>query len=207
MKKRRTSVETSGIFGGSPLAGLGLRDSPLSLGTRNPGVLAVDGSMSVVRQDDDVSNSGLLDLGPVLPMLRHGSDSRKHGLRTPILGPHDGVQLLQPPPLKEKTKMLPRRSSSLGGWAQTTHGTRNTSDMRSISTGSNDSVIIHDDPPSKWEESPDKNMPESHMTREDQPLQPSLTGRLRRWMHDAMKQHMYETAIFWGRHVVALEST
>ncbi|WP_425355717.1 CDC27 family protein, partial [Pseudoalteromonas aliena] len=30
--------------------------------------------------------------------------------------------------------------------------------------------------------------------------------RLRRWMHDAMKQHMYGTAIFWGQQVVALET-
>ena len=33
----------------------------------------------------------------------------------------------------------------------------------------------------------------------------NYASRARRWMHDAMKQHLYETAIFWGQQVVALE--
>lgn len=190
---------------GSPLAGLGVGASPLPLGSKFPGMLTVDGSMSVVRQDDEASNSGLLDLDPLLPLSRHSG--RKVSIRTPVLGPQDSGQLLQLPPLKGKSRVLPRRSSETS-WTQPSQATRSASDTRTSSGESNHSVIIHEEiSPSKWEHSPDKNETQSRVPSDVPESQTRLAGRMRRWMHDAMKQHMYETAIFWGRHVVAMERT
>lgn len=208
MKKRRTSVELPGMTAASPLAGLGGSGSPLPTAMKHLGMMNMDGSMSVVRQDDEASNSGLLELGPMLPMVRHSSDVRKHSLRTPILGPQESGQLLQPPPLKGKLRDLPRRPSTDAPFTQRPPAPRNLSETRAPSEDSNNSVIIHDEtPPLQWEQSPEKNASESRVSSDASEGRSTLPARMRRWMHDAMKQHMYETAIFWGRHVVALERT
>lgn len=201
-------MELPGMTTASPLAGLGGSGSPLPTAMKHLGMMNMDGSMSVVRQDDEASNSGLLELGPMLPMVRHSSDVRKHSLRTPILGPQESGQLLQPPPLKGKLRDLPRRPSTDAPFTQRPLAPRNLSETRAPSEDSNNSVIIHDEtPPLQWESSPEKNASESRVSSDASEGRSTLPARMRRWMHDAMKQHMYETAIFWGRHVVALERT
>ena len=172
-------------------------------------MFATDGSMSMVRQDDEASNSGLLDLDPMLPMARHGAPARHMNIGTPVLGPQSDVQLLQLPPLRGKSKRPPRRSSLDAPWPQPSLGApRSVSDTRASSGESNRSVIIHEEsPPTKWQQSPEKSVPDDPAPAAQDAPAARLPARMRRWMHDAMKQHMYETAIFWGRHVVALERT
>jgi len=136
-----------------------------------------------VRQDDEASNSGLLDLVPTLSSVSGA------GVHTPVLG--DRARM--PPPMLGKQR--PRKiSRSDAPWTRA----RARDSLSDASTeASNVSVIVHEAPeePPASEEPVEKAAPST------------LPARLRRWMHDAMKQHMYETAIFWGQQVVALERT
>ena len=85
-------------------------DTPLRLHTRP--LVNADGSMNVVRQDDDASNSGLLDLAPTMLRLHTpvpgGDVNSSHGhaavaaetaapacVHTPVL---DGDTVRMPPP-------------------------------------------------------------------------------------------------------------
>ncbi|WFD22557.1 anaphase-promoting complex subunit Cut9 [Malassezia equina] len=95
-----------------------------------------------------------------------------------------------PPPMLGKQR--PRKiSRSNAPWTRA----RARESLSDASTeASNASVIVHEAPPPPTSDA-------------DEALPSTLPARLRRWMHDAMKQHMYETAIFWGQQVVALEPT
>lgn len=151
-----------------------------------PTLVNADGSINVARmEDDEASNSGLLDLVPSLPSTRIPSTQSVH---TPVLD-DDAVRM--PPPLlgKERARKVSRSDAPRTTFS--THAPLH--DERSVSSDeSNVSVVVHDQDPPK--------APVSDPT-------PNLPMRLRRWMHDAMKQHMYGTAIFWGQQVVALETS
>ena len=181
MKSRRAAAAARD---GSPM--------PRSMRTN---LLTADGSMSVVRQDEDASNSGLLELGPAL-------------VHTPVLGapaPGGSTSVRQPPPLLGKLRARGASSSDTDsslvmpppGAPMATR----TRARKASSSSSDSSVIVHEEQaPTPWERAgnaPEASVPTGMTT--------TLPARLRRWMHDAMKQHLYETAIFWGQQVVALE--
>ncbi|WFD18961.1 anaphase-promoting complex subunit Cut9 [Malassezia caprae] len=157
--------------------------SPLPRTWQPSSSLHADGSLSVVRQDDEASNSGLLDLVPTLGSVSSAA------MHTPVLG--DRARM--PPPVLGKQR--PRKISRSGvPWTRA----RARDSLSDASTeASNASVIVHEAP----DEAPASDVPV------DEAAPSTLPARLRRWMHDAMKQHMYETAIFWGQQVVALEPT
>ncbi|PKI84531.1 anaphase-promoting complex subunit Cut9 [Malassezia vespertilionis] len=164
----------------------------------------MDTSTSIARQDEDASNSGLLDLGPMLSPIKGASSTRRQGLYTPILGPQEEAPMLEPPPLLGKGKRIPRRSSE-GAWAGPNSPPPA---QRTASTDSNRSVIIHEENVTgEWGRPEVPSPSNSAQPATAASTHARLPARMRRWMHDAMKQHMYETAIFWGKLVVALEPT
>lgn len=151
-----------------------------------PTLVNADGSINVARlDDDDASNSGLLDLAPSLPSTRIPSTQSVH---TPVLG-DDAARM--PPPLlgKERARKISR--SDVPWMTRRTRATSN-AERSASSDESNASIVVVD------EDAPKAPAPDST---------PTLPMRLRRWMHDAMKQHMYGTAIFWGQQVVAMEAS
>lgn len=176
-------------------------------------MLVGDGSISVVRQDEDASNSGLLELEPMFIGVGGRQAMPANALHTPVLGQEEYTRAQAPPPLSRAPRTRqgdaarpPRRRSS-GSTGQ------------DASDDSNNSVIVHQTKPhTPWEGA--SHSPEvSGSVMNGTTAAPDDTGagavseghaptaRLRRWMHDAMKQHLYETAIFWGRQIVALERT
>lgn len=190
MKKRRTSP-LGDVSPQSPLP-RNLGQSGVHVASAVPkSMLVTDGSLSVVRPEEEASNSGLLDLNPELGMLSH-----RDRIVTPTPETH-GARSLAPPPLLGKWRP-PRRSVLDSPFAPRNASGSTTSDGVSES---NNSVIIHpSEAPAQFEikEPPRKETMD--------PEHDKLAARLRRWMHDAMKQHLYETAIFWGRQILMIES-
>ncbi|WFC99252.1 anaphase-promoting complex subunit Cut9 [Malassezia yamatoensis] len=181
---------------------------PLGIATYSD--FGLDGSMSMVRPSEDASNSGLLDLDPMLSPVQHLDEAQQDNLHTPVLGPGENERFLRMPPLRSKARYkAPRRSSTESQRVEPMPQTaQQSSGVRIPSDESDHSVIIHDEGQSiTWENSPEKTTSKNPRTDDAIEAQLRLAARMRRWMHDAMKQHMYETAIFWGRQVVALETT
>lgn len=190
MKKRRTSLLRD-LSPQSPLLHSGVR-ATLTVPSAGPqkGLYASDASASVFCAEDDASNSGLLDLNPVLE-----SPAQSHRIFTPTPGArgiHSPVPA-GPPPLVGKAR--PRRAVLESPFAPRQVSSGAASDNVSES---NNSVIVHTE-----------EVPTQFEVKDEAPAAEhgQLVSRLRRWMHDAMKQHLYETAIFWGRHVLMLETT
>ncbi|WFD33373.1 anaphase-promoting complex subunit Cut9 [Malassezia cuniculi] len=150
-----------------------------------------DGSLSVMRAEEEASNSGLLDLNPVLE-----SPSRQDRIFTPTPETRGGPSFA-PPPLLGKAHA--RRTVLDSPFAN-----RNVSNSSDVVSDSNNSVIINPaEAPAMFEIK--EPIVEAPSIKE--PEHTKLAARLRRWMHDAMKQHLYETAIFWGRQILMLETT
>lgn len=170
--------------------------------------------MSMVLQDDDASNSGLLDLAPQLapvhtPRRDAAAVRGPSGMHTPTLGAQDAARM--PPPLLGKGRARKVSRSDAPKYAM--RARRFSGDVSSDAS-SQSSVIVHDVPSGALGAPPSQDAPAAAAPSAappspaaDTPMVSTLPGRLRRWMHDAMQQHLYETAIFWGQQVVALERT
>ncbi|WFD30859.1 anaphase-promoting complex subunit Cut9 [Malassezia sp. CBS 17886] len=231
MKKRRTLEGTTDAHApdGTPLHGR------LRSGSGGAPVNA-DGSVSVVRADEDASNSGVLDLSPALPSLAETN----RGACTPLLAAQD-ARPVQPPPVAAKTRARTRvpsdswttpfaqlhlppadtTSSEESNGSVVIHGSSSESfagegadgARAGFATRSADSPTIGSAPPmgsaARGGDGPHTDPVRAFgagpRSADDPDMR--LAARLRRWMHDAMKQHLYETAIFWGQQAVALEPT
>ncbi|SPO29371.1 related to anaphase control protein cut9 [Ustilago trichophora] len=207
----------------------------LGTGNFNP-----DGSLSVVRNDDDANNSGLLDLSPALARV---IKSR----------PNFATSRPDGTPSSKRQRSNPRASLShhkLGSLADQdasglgTHHIlpkRRTAKSRLSSHATFGEVVpssqptddyLHTDPlaanglatsSSDVEAESQKDVASSSQARaglaldsadeadnislDDDVESNSTLTRLRRWRQDAMQQHLYDTAIFWGSKVLSLETT
>lgn len=160
-----------------------------------------DGSLSVIRNDEDANNSGLLDLSPMLPRfakqrsravlfgtptgLKYGTSPNP--LPRPALGKPSGLELEPPIDIHIPTS---------NGFNPSDKQPRQDED--SIQ---DDSINIIDD--ERVEQDQDDDDDDAY----DVPLATDTLSRLRRWRHDAMQQHLYETAIFWGDKILSLETS
>lgn len=204
-----------------------------------------DGNLSVVRNEDDANNSGLLDLSPALsrviksrprfasPRLDGTPSSKRHRANSPSshLHRHSGPTL---GPLDEDASGLsahhaaPRRRTA----AKSRLSNRTTYDDVVLSSQPAEDYL-HADPLSanrpatssdtdveSQKDAASSSRPRNaHAARnlgsadeaddvsfdDDEPS--STLTRLRRWRQDAMQQHLYDTAIFWGSKVLTLETT
>lgn len=149
-----------------------------------------DGSFSVVRDEDEANNSGLLDLGPLGPltsMLSRGTDHIASKAMGWTKGPGKNAKV-----------------RTARDWGRDGAGHRPASDDVSVGDHHSSrhngraevdgSIIEH----SLSDVLESDEMDENEDTRQ-------LLSRLRLWRQDAMEHHLFETAIFWGEKVLWLE--
>lgn len=156
--------------------------TPTNLGQTigGPTTLNPDGSISVIRNDDDANNSGLLDLSPALTRV---IKSR----------PNNFASASSPSAKRQRT--APAAKSRLSN-----HATFQDAVLSSQPTED----YMHSDPLAA-NGLPADQADDDESLADDGPT--STLTRLRRWRQDAMQQHMYDTAIFWGTKVLSLETT
>ncbi len=202
-----------------------------------------DGSLSVVRNDDDANNSGLLDLSPALTRVIKSrpnfAASRPDG--TPL----SKRARANPSASQSQSQLAEEDISGLGTHHILPKQRRSTTAKSRLSNRANFGEIVpssqpaedylHSDPLFANGLAASSDVEESQKERAASSPQPanvraafgaesadeaddiSLDGeeeeaastltRLRRWRQDAMQQHLYDTAIFWGSKVLALETS
>ena len=204
--------------------------APLGANHLNP-----DGSLSVVRNDDEANNSGLLDLSPALTRVIK-SRPNANILR------QDGT-----PSFKRQRSNLPpsqldEDASGHGAhhapsWRRTTAKSRlgnraavsevvassqpSDDDLHAGPLAANALAMTSDNEPESRKDAASTSQQaylrsnvalgsaheaDGDSLDEDEDPASTLT-RLRRWRQDAMQQHLYDTAIFWGSKLLALETT
>lgn len=162
-------------------------------GARMAGLNA-DGSYSVVRDDEDANNSGLLDLGPQNSFGRNGDLF--------------GFRRARGTPAK---KFTPPNPASGADAFRVDHPTSRLSDPPL--TNPDDSVVEHSLPDVPESDEVDHLMGSSILggidgfaADLDDDGAAHLLRSLRLWRQDAMEHHLYDTAIFWGEKVICMES-
>ncbi|SNX85666.1 related to anaphase control protein cut9 [Melanopsichium pennsylvanicum] len=196
---------------------------PLALNTFNP-----DGSLSVVRNDDDANNSGLLDLSPA---LARGIKSRPNfgrpdgtpsSKRQPRANPHssllddgdsNGIDVQYT--LPKRKAAAKSRLSNHAAFGDAVPSSQPTEDLfHSESQAANGLATAYSPDVESYSRGDARLLPnlaaldsgdDEISIDDDQPI--STLTRLRRWRQDAMQQHLYETAIFWGTKILSLENT
>lgn len=159
-------------------------------GARMAGLNA-DGSYSVVRDDEDANNSGLLDLGPQSSLGRNGD----------LFGFHKAARGT---PNKSRTQ-----ADAFGG-----HG-GGIGDPHLPSSRLSDPPLNHED--TSIVEHSLADVPESDEVRQALGMaddddddkgedSANLLRSLRLWRQDAMEHHLYDTAAFWGEKVLCMET-
>ncbi|KAJ1023222.1 hypothetical protein NDA16_003375 [Ustilago loliicola] len=154
--------------------------TPTNLGQPlGPTTLNPDGSLSVIRNDDDANNSGLLDLSPALSRV---IKSRPNFASSPSAK-------------RQRTAPAKSRLSNHATFQDAALSSQPTEDY------------MHSDPLAA--NGLASKLPADEADNDDSLDDESTTTltRLRRWRQDAMQQHLYDTAIFWGTKVLSLETT
>ena len=158
-------------------------------GSAVPNVINQDGSFSVVRDEGDANNSGLLGMSPAV--------RRINGLglgMTPATRQTNGNPLSSPAPLNG-AGIPAGRASTEGSSTQGNQTVIEHSSFLEASAGKGDMEAMRarllqvdgwDAPPSE-----DRS---------------AFLDLMRNWREDAMKHHLYDTAIFWGDKILSLES-
>ncbi|CDW97270.1 hypothetical protein [Sporisorium scitamineum] len=210
---------------------------PFAPGTFNP-----DGSLSVVRNDDDANNSGLLDLSPALARVIKSarptfasspSLSKRQRVHSRTTFPHhhqkldsiadeDSNGMGAQHALPKRRSAAKSRLSSHANFGDVVQSSQPAEDyMHSDPVGSN-GVATSPDVEAEKDAAPSSSSQPAYAKSTglaldsgddpddiplDQEESASTLTRLRRWRQDAMQQHLYDTAIFWGSKVLALETT
>jgi hypothetical protein len=148
-----------------------------------------DGSFSVVRDEGDANNSGLLGMSPAV--------RRMNGL---------GLGITPLTQLKKNTSNSSPLQQNGSAKASLEQPSRN-----SMSTQENQSIVEH---LSSSEGRGDHGEMEAMRARLlqvdpwDEPMEEdrsAILDLMRNWREDAMKHHLYDTAIFWGDKILSLE--
>ncbi|TKY89710.1 hypothetical protein EX895_001495 [Sporisorium graminicola] len=211
---------------------------PYASGTFNP-----DGSLSVVRNDDDANNSGLLDLSPALSRVVKSArpnfassptSSKRQRIHSRTSFPHHhqkldsiadedlsglGAQLALP----KRRSAAKSRLSSHANFGNVVQSSQPAEDhLHSDPLGYNGVAASSDVEAEKDAAAPSSSSQPAYAEPAglaldsgddaddislDHDEADSTLTRLRRWRQDAMQQHLYDTAIFWGSKVLALETT
>ncbi|UZJ51986.1 hypothetical protein CBS101457_001306 [Exobasidium rhododendri] len=149
-----------------------------------------DGSFSVVRNEGDANNSGLLGMSPAV--------RRNNGLG---LGITPARHLNKPPSSSSPLQLNGVASVSLGQ-----------SSVDSLTTQGNQSIIEHSSNVGMGGDQGDMEAMRARLLQVDPWDEPMGEDRsavidlMRNWREDAMKHHLYDTAIFWGDKILSLES-
>ncbi|PWN47419.1 TPR-like protein [Violaceomyces palustris] len=185
-----------------------------------------DGSLSVIRNEQDANTSGLLDLSPALSRLgatKHRSKARL--LSTPT-GPKPNPasvtaaaflpqSSLGVMPIGDRagpSQIIPSSNSEAKRSPSNRNHTRN---IRNHDLEAAESSIIEypvpqpplfQSLPLAENEDHDVEIDAPDLNDLDVEEETGLVPRLRRWMHDARLAHLYGTAIFWGDKLLALET-
>ena len=219
--------------------------APLTAANFNP-----DGSLSVVRNDDDANNSGLLDLSPALTravksrshfatIRPDGTPSSKRQRANPraslphttlgTLADEDASGLGAHHGLPKRRSTAKSRLSNHATFADSVPSSQPADDEPftdpMAANGLPTSYDAEDEsqkdaasssrpaaPPrtglrlDSGDEADNVSLDEDDEDEDDNEATTTLT-RLRRWRQDAMQQHLYDTAIFWGSKVLALETS
>ncbi|SAM84653.1 related to anaphase control protein cut9 [Ustilago bromivora] len=158
----------------SPHTPTNLGQQPLGPTTLNP-----DGSLSVIRNDDDANNSGLLDLSPALTRV---IKSRPNNFAS------------SPSAKRQRTAPAKSRLSNHATFQDAVLSSQPTEDY------------LHSDPLAA-NGLPAEEADGDDLLEDDQSSSSTTLNRLRRWRQDAMQQHLYDTAIFWGTKAMSLETS
>lgn len=160
-------------------------------GSSLPNSTNLDGSFSVVRSEEDANNSGLLGMSPAVRRINF------LGLgMTPANVQSNGEQRFSPS----------RGNDSANPKA---HGRTS---IESASTKANHSIIEHSSLPNDVLMNDEMEAMRARLLQVDgwdEPVSENRTALLevmRNWREDAMKHHLYDTAIFWGDKILTLES-
>lgn len=151
-----------------------------------------DGSFSVVRDEDEANNSGLLDIGSLGPMLgtrdsdlfafRHGGGRLKNG--TPSVK-RSAMRNWGKDGAGHRASSPSLDADNVTASKQNVHGHRNDVDA---------SIVEHS--LSKVPEADEGEEGDDHS---------QLLAKLRFWRQDAMEHHLFETAAFWGEKILWIE--
>ncbi|PWN22456.1 TPR-like protein [Microstroma glucosiphilum] len=161
--------------------------TPLGAAGHQPSGLNADGSFSVVRDEDEANNSGLLELGP---LSSFGRQADLFGLRK-----FRGLQA------KSREGSQENAAAGSVGSGRSSRGTA--AAKTSSSDAANGSVVEH----SILSEVPESDELEMDaIGAEGSEGNQQLLQRLRLWRQDAMEHHLYDTAIFWGEKVLCMET-
>lgn len=150
-----------------------------------------DGSFSVVRSEEDANNSGLLGMSPAVRRI----NALGLGI-TPAYAQSNGEQHKSPSRINDAAN-----SKSYGRTS-----------FESASTKANQSIIEHSSLPDDGLENDEMEAMRARLLQVDgwdEPVSENRTALLevmRNWREDAMKHHLYDTAIFWGDKILSLES-
>ncbi|CAO1630624.1 unnamed protein product [Parajaminaea phylloscopi] len=154
-----------------------------------------DGSFSVVRDEEEANNSGLLDLGPFPSTFGRGSG------RGPEWTPSRAMAKASPGgPALNKSRPAATRDWGEGGTGLKFHsdGLDSASfpqfQQHARHFEANGSIIEH----SLSDVLESEEGEEGAQSRQ-------LLSKLRLWRQDAMEHHLFDTAIFWGEKILWLE--
>lgn len=213
--------------------------TPTNLGqplTTGIGAFNPDGSLSVVRNDDDANNSGLLDLSPALTRAIKsrpnfaGSPSAKrqrvasHTSRLDSIADEDLSGLGAHHTLAKRRSVAKSRLSNPATSGQVGPSSQPSEDYLHSDPVANGLGPSSDAELESRRDAASTSQRQSHAQQDgrlaldsgdddnddddlDQREEASTLTRLRRWRQDAMQQHLYDTAIFWGSKVLSLETT
>ncbi|PWY97063.1 TPR-like protein [Testicularia cyperi] len=229
------------------------------------GELNADGSISVIRNDQDANNSGLLDLSPALTRILKPGAPPRYVAATPPSNPAHTRTRTQAHTQAPRSSLSHHANLAEPLFEQSTddHANANSSLLHGLSRGPAsasrsqraqrrkaqpeevpssqpfDDLIANgpdasseDDDPESYPQLNGASLPTNSNARRTRPKYASsstsadndhtndaphqslssssadsLLTRLRRWRQDAMQQHLYETAIFWGSQILSLESS
>lgn len=169
-----------------------------------------DGSLSVLRNDDDANNSGLLDLSPAFSRMVKSRPNfgSPRGDSTPSSKPLRRVQT----GTKPKSRLsIPVVLSDLVHSSQPADDHMHTDPLApngaapGTSVAAHPSTSMHMYDPLAPDAAADDDLQDVSDDHDDAPA--STLTRLRRWRQDAMQQHLYDTAIFWSTKLLSLETT
>lgn len=154
-------------------------------GSAVPTPVNIDGSLSVVRNEEEANNSGLLGMSPAIRRIQ--------GLglgMTPAIANLNGAPIASPLSKQQQSDQKVFSPDPTGMIANQSVIEHSMAQDSSSGTGDIDAFRARLD--------------EYDLPRSDE--RSALLDVMRNWREDAMKHHLYETAIYWGDKILNMET-